>query len=120
MYIIQEMRSQNNEFSHFKKWLSSISEDDQETAKSIVSCLKVVGLKCIYVKSIDDIKGLFELRSKKTGVRVYFFIDENKAIILHGTIKSYTKSDILIQRNDIQKASRLMTEYFNTKRFNYE
>ena len=120
MYLIEEMRVKNHELSHFGQWLSFIAEDDQETAKSMVSCLKVVGLKCIYVKAIDDIKGLFELRSKKTGVRVYFFIDENKAIILHGTMKSYTKSDILIQRNDIQKAGRLMAEYFNAKRFYYE
>ncbi len=120
MYLIEEMRVKNQDFSHFEQWLSSITEDDQETAKSMISCLKVVGLKCIYVKAIDDIKGLFELRSKITGVRVYFFIDENKAIILHGTMKSYTKSDILMQRNDIQKAGRLMAEYFNAKRFYYE
>jgi|GEM_PF-6567345 len=120
MYLIEEMRVKNQEFSHFEQWLSSIDKDDQETAKSMISCLKVVGLKCIYVKAIDDIKGLFELRSKYTGVRVYFFTDENKSITLHGTKKSYTKSDILIQRNDIQKAGRLMAEYFNAKRFYYE
>ena len=101
-----------DEHNYFQEWLGSCNKDHKKMAESMIACLKYGGMRCRYVTEINP-EGLYELKSKGTGVRVYFFFDgKEKAILTNGTIKTLNKRDIFKQRNDIQFAYRLMLRYF--------
>ena len=67
-----------------------------------------------YLKAIKGTNGLFEARIKLASNiwRVFCFFDEGKLVILlNGFVKKTQKTP----KNEINKALKLMTEYYNTK-----
>jgi len=67
-----------------------------------------------YLKAIKGTNGLYEARIKlATNIwRVFCFFDEGKLVILlNGFVKKTQKTP----KNEINKALKLMTEYYNTK-----
>ncbi|MES2615593.1 MAG: hypothetical protein V4591_09280 [Bdellovibrionota bacterium] len=81
-------------FNPYDKWINSCPQDDRNTTQSMLACLKSLGLKCKFVKDLE-LDGLCELKTKSLGVRVYFFIDEDKAFIVGAGYKSTQKRDII-------------------------
>lgn len=82
-------------FNPYDEWISSCSQDDRNTTQSMLACLKSLGLKCKFVKDLE-LDGLCELKTKSLEVRVYFFIDEDKALIVGAGHKSTQKRDIIL------------------------
>jgi phage-related protein len=67
-----------------------------------------------YLKAIKGTNGLYEARIKLASNiwRVFCFFDEGKLVILlNGFVKKTQKTP----KNEINKALKLMTEYYNTK-----
>jgi putative component of toxin-antitoxin plasmid stabilization module len=81
-------------FDPYDEWMRSCSLDDRDTTQSMVACLKNIGLKCKFVKDLN-LDGLCELKTKSLEVRVYFFIDENQALIVGAGHKCTQKKDII-------------------------
>ena len=67
-----------------------------------------------YLKSISGTKGLYEARiSLASNIwRVFCFFDHGKLVIL---LNGFTKKTQKTPKKEIQKAVRLMDEYFNEK-----
>jgi phage-related protein len=67
-----------------------------------------------YLKSISGTKGLYEARiSLASNIwRVFCFFDHGKLVIL---LNGFTKKTQKTPKNEIEKAVRLMNEYFNEK-----
>lgn len=84
-----------NGFNPYEKWINACSQDDRNTTQSMLACLKNLGLKCKFVKDLD-LDGLCELKTKSLDVRVYFFIDEDKAFIVEVGYKSTQKKDNIL------------------------
>jgi phage-related protein len=67
-----------------------------------------------YLKSISGTKGLYEARiSLASNIwRVFCFFDQGRLVIL---LNGFTKKTQKTPKKEIQKAVRLMNEYFNEK-----
>lgn len=67
-----------------------------------------------YLKSISGTKGLYEARiSLASNIwRVFCFFDHGRLVIL---LNGFTKKTQKTPKKEIQKAVRLMNEYFNEK-----
>ncbi|MCF6270497.1 MAG: type II toxin-antitoxin system RelE/ParE family toxin [Melioribacteraceae bacterium] len=67
-----------------------------------------------YLKSIVGAKGLYEARIKLGSNiwRVFCFFDEGKLVIL---LNGFTKKTQKTPKNEIEKAKRLMQEYYGDK-----
>ena len=68
-----------------------------------------------YLKAITGTKGLYEARiSLASNIwRVFCFFDEGRLVIL---LNGFTKKTQKTPKKEIDKALRLMTEYFNEKK----
>ena len=68
-----------------------------------------------YLKSITGTKGLYEARiSLASNIwRVFCFFDKGKLVIL---LNGFTKKTQKTPKREIEKALRLMNEYFNEKK----
>jgi len=82
-------------FNPYEEWINSCSQNDKDTTQSMLACLKNLGLKCKFVKDLD-LDGLCELKTKSLDVRVYFFIDTEKALVVGAGHKSTQKKDIIL------------------------
>ena len=67
-----------------------------------------------YLKAIKGTNGLYEARIKLASNiwRVFCFFDEGKLVIL---VNGFVKETQKTPKNEINKALKLMTEYYNTK-----
>jgi len=67
-----------------------------------------------YLKHIDGTKGLYEARIKLGSDiwRVFCFFDKGKLVIL---LNGFQKKTQKTPKAEIEKAEKLMTEYFNEK-----
>jgi len=67
-----------------------------------------------YLKHIDGTKGLYEARIKLGSDiwRVFCFFDKGKLVIL---LNGFQKKTQKTPKSEIQKAEKLMKEYFNDK-----
>ena len=68
-----------------------------------------------YLKSIQGVNGLYEARIKLGANiwRVFCFFDERRLVIL---LNGFQKKSQKTPKNEIEKAKRLMMEYYNEKK----
>lgn len=95
--------------------MKSLSEKMQDkVVKTIqyVETLQIVQEK--YLKHIEDTRGLYEIRVKFVSdiIRVFCFFDGEKMVIL---LSGFQKKTQKTPKNKIDRAVRLMQEYFNEK-----
>lgn len=100
---------------YFIDFLKSVPEKMQDKIiKTIeyVETLQMVPEK--YLKHIEGTKGLYEVRAKFSSdiVRVFCFFDGEKLVVL---LSGFQKKTQKTPKNEIDKALRLMHEYFNEK-----
>ena len=67
-----------------------------------------------YLKHIEGTKGLYQIRVKLASdiVRVFCFFDGDKLVVL---LSGFQKKTQKTPKNEIDRAMRLMREYFNEK-----
>lgn len=70
-----------------------------------------------YLKHIEDTKGLYEARIQLGSSiwRVFCFFDDHRLIVL---LNGFQKKTEKTPRKEIEKAMRLMDEYYHTKHSN--
>ena len=101
-----------NYFIDFKKTLS------QQTLKKIYQIfLYIMTLESIpttYLKSIKSVAGLYEIRVEESGniYRIFCCFDEGNLVVLFNAFQKKTQKT---PANEIEKAKRIMTEYFKNK-----
>lgn len=101
-----------NYFIDFKKTLS------QPTLKKIYQIfLYIMTLESIpttYLKSIKSVAGLYEIRVEESGniYRIFCCFDEGNLVVLFNAFQKKTQKT---PTNEIEKAKRIMTEYFENK-----
>ena len=68
-----------------------------------------------YFKHIEGTNGLYEIRVKqRTDIfRIFCFFDETNIIVI---IKGFQKKSQRIQRNEIEKAIKIMREYYEEQK----
>ena len=99
-----------NYFIDFKKTLS------QQTLKKIYQIfLYIMTLESIpatYLKSIKSVTGLYEIRVEESGniYRIFCCFDEGNLVVLFNAFQKKTQKT---PSNEIEKAKRIMNEYFN-------
>ena len=74
------------------RWISDHGKEG-ELARSMIACLKFLGLNCHFISKLD-LKNIDELKSKSGQVRVYYSIIDDFALILNAGYKKDQKSDI--------------------------
>ena len=102
-----------NFFIDFKKTLA------QQTLKKIYQIfLYIMTLDTIpatYLKSIKSVTGLYEIRVEESGniYRIFCCFDEGNLVVLFNAFQKKTQKT---PANEIDKAERIMNEYFENKR----
>lgn len=99
---------------HYKKFFDSLDNGTQEKVLYGMLLLKTRDrLPARYVKSIG--RGLFELRVEWQGnnYRFFFCFDEGSIVIL---LNCFQKKTQKTPRKEIEKAYKLMEEYYEEKR----
>ena len=68
-----------------------------------------------FFKSIEGVQGLYEIRIEESGniYRIFCCIDEGNLIIL---FNAFHKKSQKTPKNEIEKAKRIMKEYFEQKK----
>ena len=99
-----------NYFIDFKKTLS------QQTLKKIYQIfLYIMTLESIpatYLKSIKSVTGLYEIRVEESGniYRIFCCFDAGNLVVLFNAFQKKTQKT---PSKEIEKAKRIMNEYFN-------
>ena len=102
-----------NYFIDFKKTLT------QQTLEKIYQVfLYIMTLDTIpatYLKSIKSVTGLYEIRVEESGniYRIFCCFDEGNLVVLFNAFQKKTQKT---PANEIDKAERIMNEYFENKR----
>lgn len=99
-------------FIDFVKSLSEKMQDKVVKTIQYVETLQIVPEK--YLKHIEGTKGLYEIRVKFASdiIRVFCFFDGEKMVIL---LSGFQKKTQKTPKKEIDRAVRLMQEYFNEK-----
>lgn len=99
-------------FIDFVKSLSEKMQDKIIKTIEYIEILQMVPEK--YLKHIEGTKGLYEIRAKFSSdiVRVFCFFDGEKLVVL---LSGFQKKTQKTPKNEIDKALKLMQEYFNEK-----
>lgn len=99
-------------FIDFVKSLSEKMQDKIIKTIEYIEILQMVPEK--YLKHIEGTKGLYEIRAKFSSdiVRVFCFFDGEKLVVL---LSGFQKKAQKTPKNEIDKALKLMQEYFNEK-----
>ena len=98
---------------YFGEFLEKLTPKEREKVDYGLVLLKTQDrLPTKFVKYIKD--GLFELRTEYSGniYRVFFVFDEGQIVVLFNGFQKKTQKT---PANEIDKAERLMNEYFNNK-----
>jgi len=99
-------------FIDFVKSLPEKMQDKITKTIVYVETLRMVPEK--YLKHIEGTKGLYEIRVKLAGdiVRVFCFFDGDKLVVL---LSGFQKKTQKTPKSEINRAIRLMQEYFKEK-----
>jgi len=90
--------------SYFEKWLDSLTKEQFKSVAKELELLKLCGneLRLPHSRSLG--KGLFELREKKFGYRIYYgFLPNRRIVLLHAGNKESQERDIKISFNKLNK-----------------
>ena len=69
----------------------------------------------IYFRAIEGVKGLYEIRVEESGniYRLFCCFDNGNLVVLFNAFQKKTQKT---PRNEIEKAERIMKEYFESKK----
>jgi phage-related protein len=109
----------NREIKFYKHYFNEfyVAQSDKvrrKIAQTLVWLQTIDRLPVSILKSIEGKKGLYEIRIEFSGniYRVFCCFDEGSLVILfNGFLKKTQKTPV----GEIEKAERLMNEYFNNK-----
>lgn len=95
-----------------------LNKQSPKVIRKIIQTLRIVELleriPSTYLKFIENTNGLFEIRVKFGSdiFRVFCFFDEGKLVVL---LSGFQKKTQRTPRKEINRAERLMQEYFDNK-----
>lgn len=99
-------------FKNFKRTVSQQVLDKFYEVFIYIMTLEVI--PSIYLKSVEGVKGLFEIRVEESGniYRVFCCFDEGKLVVLFNAFHKKTQKT---PQREIARAKRIMEEYFDNK-----
>ena len=108
----REIRFYKHYFNEF--FVAQTDKVRRKIAQTLVWIQTVDRLPVSILKSIEGKKGLYEIRVEYAGniYRVFCCFDEGSLVILFNGFQKKTQKT---PTNEIDKAERLMKEYFNNK-----
>ena len=108
----REIRFYKHYFNEF--FVAQTDKVRRKIAQTLVWIQTVDWLPVSILKSIEGKKGLYEIRVEYAGniYRVFCCFDEGSLVILFNGFQKKTQKT---PTNEIDKAERLMKEYFNNK-----
>lgn len=95
-----------------------LNKQNPKVIRKIIQTLRIVEqlerIPSTYLKFIENTNGLFEIRVKFGSdiFRVFCFFDEGKLVVL---LSGFQKKTQRTPRKEINRAERLMQEYFDNK-----
>lgn len=95
-----------------------LNKQSPKVIRKIIQTLRIVEqlerIPSTYLKFIENTNGLFEIRIKfgSNIFRVFCFFDEGKLVVL---LSGFQKKTQRTPREEINRAERLMQEYFDNK-----
>lgn len=95
-----------------------LNKQSPKVIRKIIQTLRIVEqlerIPSTYLKFIENTNGLFEIRVKFGSdiFRVFCFFDEGKLVVL---LSGFQKKTQRTPRKEINRAERLMQEYFDNK-----
>ena len=99
--------------NHFEEFLLDQSKKVQDKIFKIIEAIETLErVPANYLKSIEGTNGLYEARIQLGSNiwRVFCFFDNGKLVIL---LNGFQKKTQKTPKNEIEKALKLMDEYFN-------
>lgn len=108
----REIRFYKHYFNEF--YVAQSEKVRRKIAQTLVWLQTIDRLPVSILKSIEGKKGLYEIRIEFSGniYRVFCCFDEGKLVILFNGFQKKTQKT---PTGEIEKAERLMNEYFNNK-----
>ena len=106
------------DIEEFRKYCLSLGDVSEKMQDKVVKTIQYVETLQIvpekYLKHIEGRKGLYEIRVKFASdiIRVFCFFDGEKMVIL---LSGFQKKTQKTPKKEIDRAVRLMQEYFNEK-----
>ena len=99
-------------FKDFKKTVSQQVIDKFYEVFLYIMTLEVIPSS--YFRSVEGVKGLFEIRVEESGniYRVFCCFDDGNLVILFNAFQKKTQKT---PKGEIEKAKRIMNEYFENK-----
>ena len=113
---MDKIRSVTSYEGHFEKFLNSLDQKTQDKVFKLIEMLETIErIPSNHLKSITGVKGLFEGRIKLGSNiwRVFCFFDGNKLVIL---LNGFQKKSQKTPKKEIEKAKKLMLQYFKEKK----
>lgn len=101
--------------NHFNEFYAAQSDKvRRKIAQTLVWIKTIDRLPVSIMKSIENVKGLFEIRIEFGGniFRIFCCFDEGSLVVLFNGFQKKTQKT---PQGEIDKAERLMKEYFNSK-----
>ncbi len=101
--------------NHFESFLLEQPKKVQDKIFKIIEAIETLErVPSNYLKSMEGTNGLYEARIQLGSNiwRVFCFFDNGKLVIL---LNGFQKKTQKTQKNEIEKALRLMTKYYNEK-----
>ncbi|MCM1530658.1 MAG: type II toxin-antitoxin system RelE/ParE family toxin [Bacteroides sp.] len=95
-------------------WSSQNSRVKKKIAQTLVWLQEVDRLPVSILRSIEGVKGLFEIRLEvgRNIFRIFCCFDKGNIVVLFNAFQKKTQKT---PQNEIAKAAKLMNEYFDTK-----
>ncbi len=102
--------------NYFEDFLRNQPKKVQDKIFKVIEAIETLErVPKIYLKAITVTKGLYEARiSLASNIwRVFCFFDEGRLVVL---LNGFTKKTQKTPKNEIDKALKLMAEYYNEKK----
>jgi phage-related protein len=112
----REIRFYKHYFTEF--YVAQTEKVRRKISQTLVWLQTLERLPCSILKSIEGKKGLFEIRIEFGGdiFRVFCCFDEDSLVILFNGFQKKTQKT---PPSEIERADKLMKEYFNNKHTSY-
>lgn len=93
-------------WNDLEKWFDELSNEQFKSISKELRLLELIGsrLRLPHSKALG--KGIFELRERRYGYRVYYAFHSNKIILLNAGNKSTQKNDIKAARTNLLQLDR--------------
>ena len=113
MEIIREIVFYKDYFDDFFKTLTGKVKDKVDEVLFMMTILERVPTK--FFKSIEGIKGLFEIRIEYEGniSRIFCCFDKGNLVVL---FNGFQKKSQKTPTKELKKAEKIMADYFNEKK----